>query len=108
MSLMDAGDISPARWVLDRVDDEAGRAWLMPDFAFSSWPEPYVGAWHDFRCRADAIERNLTWADKTPLLFWRGVTMTDGRRELVEMTDRYDWLDARSIDWSAWRRAARH
>lgn len=68
ISLHDAGPPSASRWVLDRKDEDLGKAWLAPDFGLWSWPEPWVGGWRDFRCRAAEVEREMTWATKEDVL----------------------------------------
>lgn len=38
VSVMDTGPPAAGRWIMDRTEEDAGKAWLAPDFAFSSWP----------------------------------------------------------------------
>ena len=61
---MDAGPPSGARWVLDRIEEDLGKAWLLPDFGLFSWPEPWVGSWHNFRCLVQQYEAKTSWEEK--------------------------------------------
>lgn len=95
------------QWALARnISDK--RTWLMPDFAFWSWPETKVGSYSEVQEKALQMEDGVdnptgkawTWAEKIPKMLWRGATMGLPLREvLIEITAGKPWADVKALDW---------
>lgn len=85
---------------LDRPP-EVEDVWLMPDYAFLSWPE-HVGTYHDLRRRIETVEHATPWEHKHPKLLWRG-SMTVGtadREAMVHAAQGYPWNDIKAVNWT--------
>lgn len=96
-----------AQWALARKDTDT-MTWLMPDFAFWSWPETKVGSYGEIQDKALQMENEAsnptgkawTWNNKISKLLWRGATMGLPLRErLVSVTQDKDWADVKTLDW---------
>jgi hypothetical protein len=96
-----------AQWALARKDTDT-MTWLMPDFAFWSWPETKVGSYGEIQDKALQMEdtadnptgKAWSWGSKIPRLMWRGATMGLPLREkLVEATKDKSWADVKTLDW---------
>ncbi|KAK9899146.1 hypothetical protein P389DRAFT_140326 [Cystobasidium minutum MCA 4210] len=85
-------------FVLDRKAKEQS-LWLMPDFGFYSWPEPKVGTWSEILRKADQWDAKMSWKEKIPKLFWKGVFMVDVRKQLESVTRGKEWADIQDINW---------
>ncbi|KAL8279427.1 hypothetical protein RQP46_008239 [Phenoliferia psychrophenolica] len=76
-----------------------GSAWLIPDFGFYSWPEPvttgYKGVWR----KIEQVEREVTWENKIPKLFWRGAFLAPIRDALRKAAEGMPWGDIGGIQW---------
>ncbi|KAM0755468.1 hypothetical protein T439DRAFT_282816 [Meredithblackwellia eburnea MCA 4105] len=94
----DNGVVAGAPWALGRKADEKAIT-LIPDYGFFSWPEPGVGSFVEVQDKTLLYETNLTWAEKTPKLFWKGALMVNIRKEIVEIAKKYDWGAVSGIDW---------
>lgn len=85
-------------WSLTRKEAEHDR-WLVADFGFWSWPLPVVGEYTQVRAEIAEVERDLQFAEKKPLLVWRGAAMTGLRELLVNATHDKSWADVHAIQW---------
>lgn len=78
------------------------RAFLISDFGYWAWPEPYVNGFTNFENQVEKLERQMPFRDKKEQLFWRGnVDMHEERKHLVEISAKYNetWGNVRHIDW---------
>ncbi|KAJ9191934.1 CAZyme family GT90 [Paecilomyces variotii] len=92
--------------------DSEENVWLMPDFAYWSWPEVNVGPYWDIRRRIIAVDdgiaidgrsqRGIDFHRKKKQLFWRGTTATapELRGQLMKMTEKKSWASVHAIDWN--------
>lgn len=72
----------------------------MPDFGYWSWPLDVVGEYTQVRTQIRSLEDGLSFADKKPLVVWRGSTQTNLLREyLVNNTRDKTWSDIHEIEW---------
>jgi len=73
----------------------------MPDYGFWSWPEPHIGSVDEVKERVEAIEKDLTWADKISKVIWRGTVRWNSgvRGKLVEVAKDKAWSDVEALDW---------
>jgi len=72
----------------------------MPDFGYWSWPLDVVGEYTQVRTEIRALEEELKFEDKKPLVVWRGSTRTNILREyLVNGTVGKSWSDIQAIEW---------
>lgn len=90
-------------WSLARSDssEEVQDTWLMPDYGFWSWPEPYIGSYAEAREKIRAVDKPLSWADKKDQVVWRGTVHWNGelRGRLVDITKGKPWSDVAELDW---------
>ena len=78
--------------------------WLQPDFGFGSWPETKVNSFIEVRDQAALVDDSLTWADKTPRLFFRGAVWVnyEYRPDLVRISNEHpEWGDCTDLDWKS-------
>lgn len=88
-----------AVWTLTRREWEDEK-WVMPDFGYWSWPLNVVGEYTQVRTEIRDLEDSLSFADKKPLVVWRGSTQTNLLREyLVNATAGKSWSDIQAIEW---------
>lgn len=82
----------------------------MPDFAYWSWPETKVGAYHEVQDNAIRMENSVdnptskawTWGHKIPQLFYRGATLGITMREkLMRITKDKAWANVKSLNWAS-------
>ena len=98
-------------WTYSKRDDEDG-VWLMPDFAYWSWPEVNIGPYKEIRQRIVAVDdggvtakgkkaSGLKFKDKKKQLFWRGSIATNEelRGKLIQASSGKSWSSVRGIDW---------
>ena len=90
-------------WSLARSDapGEVNNTWLMPDYAYWSWPEPRIGALADARERIVAVDGPRSWSQKHDVAVWRGSTRwnTALRGKLLEVARGKPWSDVQELDW---------
>lgn len=104
--LFDTADSAPSEtytpvFGLSRGLDE--RAFLISDFGYWAWPEPYVNGFTEFENQVERVEEEVPWNDKKDQLFWRGnVDMHPERQHLVSISDQHNqtWGNVRHIDWA--------
>ncbi|KAI0202786.1 glycosyl transferase family 90-domain-containing protein [Astrocystis sublimbata] len=80
------------------------RAFLMPHFAFWSWPLPSIGSVARAAEAIARIESALPFARKDPRVVWRGSARFNGvyrptlRRDLLRATAGAAWADVRALE----------
>ncbi|KAI8949438.1 glycosyl transferase family 90-domain-containing protein [Xylaria longipes] len=80
------------------------RAFLMPHFAFWSWPLPSIGSVTRAAEAIARIEDALPFARKDPRVIWRGSARFNGvhqptlRWDLLRATAGAEWADVRALD----------
>ncbi|KAI1131462.1 glycosyl transferase family 90-domain-containing protein [Nemania abortiva] len=80
------------------------RTFLMPHFAFWSWPLPFVGSIARAAAAIARIEDALPFAHKDPRVVWRGSSRFNGvhhptlRQDLLRETAGAEWADVRAIE----------
>ncbi|KAI1757710.1 glycosyl transferase family 90-domain-containing protein [Xylaria castorea] len=80
------------------------RAFLMPHFAFWSWPLPPIGSVARAAEAIARIEDGLPFARKDPRVIWRGSARFNGvhqptlRWDLLHATAGAEWADVRALD----------
>ncbi|KAI0486965.1 glycosyl transferase family 90-domain-containing protein [Xylaria cf. heliscus] len=80
------------------------RAFLMPHFAFWSWPLPSIGSLARAAEAVARIEESLPFAKKDPRVVWRGSARFNGvhhptlRLDLLRATAGAEWADVRALD----------
>ncbi|KAE8351380.1 glycosyl transferase family 90-domain-containing protein [Aspergillus coremiiformis] len=92
--------------------DEDHNVWLMPDFAYWSWPEVKIGSYKEVRRRIAAVDDGevtvdgrvipgLPFQDKKRQLAWRGSVATNPqvRGKLLKAAQGRSWASIRVIDW---------
>lgn len=93
------GNYTPVFGLCRGLDE---RAFLIPDFGYWAWPEPYVNGFTEFENQAEKVEKEVPWTEKKDELFWRGnVDMNPERQHLVSISDQHNetWGNVRHIDW---------
>jgi hypothetical protein len=78
------------------------RAFLISDFGYWAWPEPFVNGYREFENQVARVEGEVPWNEKKDQLFWRGnVDMNPERQHLVTLSDQNNetWGNVRHIDW---------
>ncbi|KAF3922871.1 hypothetical protein AA313_de0206447 [Arthrobotrys entomopaga] len=80
---------------------EINSTFLMPDYAFWSWPELKIGAWTEARARIAAVDTQYGFKSKSNVAIWRGtVGFNSGiRGKLVAATKNQTWADVQEIKW---------
>lgn len=94
-------------WSFARSNDpNANRKdWVMPHFAFFSWPKPFIGTVDEALAKINRIEENTSWEQKIPKAVWRGtgwfnsVGNTQLRPNLLKATKGKDWADVEVLKW---------
>ena len=72
---------------------------MSADFGFGSWPEPKVGTWSEVLRKAAQWDAKMSWKEKIPKLFWKGVFMVDVRKQLASAAEGKGWGDIQDINW---------
>jgi hypothetical protein len=98
-------------WVYSKKDGDDW-AWLMPDFAYWSWPEVKVGSYEAIRRRIAHVDDGavihgnvvpgINFQDKDKRLVWRGNvdTAPEIRGALIEATKGKSWASVHALHWS--------
>lgn len=92
-------DYTPVMGMCRGLDEHA---FLIPDFGYWAWPEPYVNGFTEFENQVEKVEVDVPWKDKKDQLFWRGnVDMNPERQNLISISDKNNetWGNVRHIDW---------
>ncbi|KAK6530392.1 hypothetical protein TWF694_003747 [Orbilia ellipsospora] len=78
---------------------EVNNTFLMPDYAFWSWPEPKIGAWTEARERISKMDKHFK--DKSDIAIWRGTVHwnSDTRGKLLNVTRGKHWADVQELQW---------
>lgn len=72
-SLLTTSGKSGAGWrVNEKLSDSGKGTWLMPDFAFASWPEAGIPSFHEFKRLSREVEDRVGWNGKDERVMWRG------------------------------------
>src|SRR5690606_39026967 len=91
-------------WSLARSDEpnEIHDTWLMPDYAYWSWPEPKIGAYAEAREKLHDLDSPLSWADKESKAIWRGSVKWNKelRGKMMEIAKDKPWSDIAELDWA--------
>ncbi|KAI9812168.1 MAG: hypothetical protein M1827_004834 [Pycnora praestabilis] len=99
-------------WTYTKRDQDE-RAWLMPDFAYWSWPEVKAGAYNRVRHRIKRVDDGvivdgqqvggLDFFEKDKRLVWRGNVQTAPklRGAFVDATKNKPWADVKALDWAS-------
>jgi hypothetical protein len=86
-------------WALSRTEDEEEK-WLMSDFGFWSWPSNLIGGYEQVRQEITHTEPEFHMKKKQAI--WRGALKTNKHREdLLRVTEKKEWADVKSIEWSS-------
>ncbi|KAF2243396.1 hypothetical protein BU26DRAFT_437108 [Trematosphaeria pertusa] len=80
--------------------------WLMPAFAFWSWPSPALGAMDDILNRIESVEKELAWDKKNDKAVWRGTPWFNPlghptlRQDLLKAARGKEWADVAGFNMS--------
>ena len=98
-------------WAYSKRDGDDW-AWLMPDFAYWSWPEVNVGSYQAVRRRIAHVDdgavvhgkvvSGMNFQDKDKRLLWRGNVDTEPqiRGDLMQATAGKSWASVHALHWS--------
>ncbi|XMA09758.1 hypothetical protein WAI453_002549 [Rhynchosporium graminicola] len=100
MMVDDLAESANPRWTYSRQKSMSS-LWLMPDFAYWSWPEPKIGAYREIQMKAEAMDAKVPWDSKIDKLVWRGASLEVlVREQLVNATRGKSWADVKMLVWS--------
>ncbi|KAF4630378.1 hypothetical protein G7Y89_g7760 [Cudoniella acicularis] len=94
-------------WSFARSNDPRikGNYWVMPHFAYWSWPKPFIGTMDTALSKIQEVERQTPWDNKIDKAVWRGtawfnsVGNTALRPNLLKETKGKDWADVEDMKW---------
>ncbi|KAJ4289679.1 hypothetical protein N0V90_011008 [Kalmusia sp. IMI 367209] len=95
-------------WAFARPNKQSDyNVWLMPSFAFWSWPGATLGAFDDVLARINHVEGSTSWEKKTDKVVWRGTPWFNPlghptlRQDLLKAARRMDWADVEALNKSS-------
>ncbi|CAG8977780.1 hypothetical protein HYALB_00010865 [Hymenoscyphus albidus] len=94
-------------WSFSRSNDPKiqGNYWLMPHFAFWSWPKRFIGTIDEALSKIAVVEKDMNWHSKIEKAVWRGTVWfnslgnTQLRLKLIQATKGRDWADVQDMKW---------
>lgn len=91
-------------WTFARPNKHSAyNVWLMPSFAFWSWPGATLGAFDDVLQRIEQVEQTTPWERKLDKAVWRGTPWFNSvgrpslRQDLLKATRGKQWADVEAL-----------